>query len=92
MGGLDVWGAIAASFLLIQCVVFNLVFVALALGFWWITRFMREKTAFGLQKAQEGMQVGHEYSLKGQSYLAAPFIRFAGRIARLRAIRKKLKG
>lgn len=92
MGGLDVWGAMAASFFLIQCVVFNLVFVVLALALWWITRFMREKTAFGLQKAQEGMQVGHEYSLKGQSHLAAPFIRLAGRIAEWRAIHKKLKG
>ena len=92
MGGLDVWGAIAASFFLIQCVVFNLVFVALSLGFWWLTRFMRQKTAIGLQKAQEGMQIGHEYSLKGQSYLVAPFVRLTGRIAELRAIRKKLKG
>ncbi|MGB0388350.1 MAG: hypothetical protein ACPGWR_26320 [Ardenticatenaceae bacterium] len=92
MYSVDVWGAIAASILLVQCIVFNLVFVALALGLAFGSEWIRKKTGIGLIKANEGMNKAGQQALKGQSNLAAPFVRLRARAIQLRTTRKWLKG
>ena len=92
MGSLDVWGAIAASILIVQCVIFNLVFVGLALGIAFGSRWIRQKTGVGLLKANEGLKTGQQYALKGQSQLAAPFVRLRARTIQWRMTRRWLKG
>lgn len=92
MGSLDIWGAIAASILIVQCIMFNLVFVGLALGFAFGSRWIRQKTGVGLVKAGEGLNKGRQYALKGQSQLVAPFVRLRGRAIQWRTTRKWLKG
>ena len=91
MGSLDSWGAIAASILLIQCIVFNLVFVALALGLWKGAGWVRGKTGVGLQKLDGLLQTGSHYANRGQSYLVAPFVRLRAGRAGIRAIEKELE-
>ena len=92
MGSLDIWGAIAASILIIQCIAFNLVFVALALGLAFGSRWIRLKTGVGFVKAGEGLDKGREYVLKGQGQLAAPFVRLRARAIQWRTTRRWLKG
>ncbi len=92
MGSLDIWGAIAASILIIQCVIFNLVFVGLALGIAFGSRWIRLKTDIGFQAANKGLKTGQQYALKGQSQLAAPFVRLRAKTTQWRMTRKWLKG
>ncbi len=92
MGSLEGWGAIAAAFLVAQCIVFNLVFVALAAGLWYGSRWVHEHAHTGLMKVGEWLDIGQEYALKGQSFLVSPFIRLRGRAEGLRTTWQRLKG
>jgi hypothetical protein len=92
MGTLEGWGAIAAALLLAQCIVFNLVFVALAAGLFYGSRWVRQHAHTGLMKAAEWLDLGQEYALKGQSYVISPFVRLRGRAEGLRTAWQRLKG
>lgn len=92
MGSLDVWGAIAASFLLLQCLVLNLVFVAIALGLWKGSEWVHAHASSGLAKAGEWLRLGQSYARRGQSLLSAPFVRVRSRVAGTREILQRLKG
>jgi hypothetical protein len=89
---LELWGAIAASVLLVQCIVFNLIWVALALGLWKGSEWVRKNTSAGLQKADYYLQKGVGAVHKGEQYLSAPFVRTRGRTAGWRALLRALKG
>ncbi len=91
MDPLNAWGAVAASVLLVQCIVFNLIFVGLALGLWKGSEWLRVHTGSGLRKADTLLQQGRGYTRLGLAYLAAPFVRLRGRGAGLRAIRARLR-
>ena len=91
MGSLDVWGAIAASVLLIQCLIFNLIFLGIALGLWKGTEWLHLRTHAGFVKVNEWLAMGRSYLHKGESMLAAPFVRLQGRIAGWRAARAPLR-
>lgn len=92
MGSLDLWGAIAASFLLVQCVVFNLIWVGLALGLWKGSEWLHTHAGTGLDKVGQWVDKGLGYVRLGESYLAAPFVRSRARAAGLRAMWERLRG
>lgn len=92
MGSLDVWGAIAASILLLQCIVFNLIFVVLALGLWKGAEWVHLHTDMGLTKLHEWLMLGRRYAMKGQSYVASPFVRLGARVLGWRTAWNRLKG
>ncbi len=92
MGSLDIWGAIAASVLLIQCLIFNLVNVALAVGFWYGAKWLRERTKTGMQLADKYARQGQEIVVKGQSQIVSPFIQLRAGVAQVRAFVQKLRG
>ncbi len=85
MWSLDIWGAIAASWLLLLCIVFNLIFVALTLGLWKGMEWVHDHASAGLAKAGEWLGIGREYVREGERYLVAPFIRARGRVVAIRA-------
>jgi hypothetical protein len=91
MDPLNTWGAIAASFLLVQCIVFNLIFLGLAFGLWKGSSWLHSNTRSGLARATFYAQQGRGYMQLGLSYLAAPFVRLHGRLAAIRAMRARLR-
>jgi hypothetical protein len=92
MGSLDIWGAIAASVLLIQCLLFNLFNVALAAGLWYGAKWLRENTKIGMQAADKYAKQGQEIIVKGQSQIVSPFIQLRAGVAQVRAFVQKLRG
>jgi hypothetical protein len=92
MGSLDIWGAIAASVLLIQCLIFNLFNVALAVGLWYGAKWLREHSRTGLQTADNYLKQGQEIAVKGQSQVVGPFITLRARVAEARAFMQRLRG
>ena len=64
MGSLDIWGAIAASVLLVQCLIFNLVNLALAAGLWYGVKWLRGRSQTGLLAAGRLMKQGQEIVVK----------------------------
>lgn len=92
MGSIDIWGAIAASVLLIQCLIFNLFNLALAFGCWYGAKWLRERTKTGMQLADKYAKQGQEIVVKGQSQIVTPFIQLRARVAEVRAFVQKLRG
>lgn len=92
MGSLDLWGAVAASFLLLQCIVLNLVWVALALGLWKGSEWVLRHAGIGLDKAHYWLQRGQGYVVQGERIVAAPLVRLRGRVSGIRTIWDRLTG
>ena len=92
MGSLDIWGAIAASILLIQCLLFNLINVALAVGLWYGAKWLRENAKTGLSAANRYALKGQEMAVKGQSQIVSPFVQIRARVAEIRAFTQRFKG
>ncbi len=92
MGSLDLWGAIAASFLLLQCIMFNLIWVGLALGLWKGSEWLHNHAGAALAKVDHWLQKGLGYVRLGESYVAAPFVRSRARAAWLRTVWARLRG
>lgn len=92
MGSLDLWGAIAASFLLVQCIVFNLIWVGLAFGLWKGAEWVQSHAGAALAKVEQWVHKGLGYVRLGESYLAAPFVRSRARAEGLRAMWQRLRG
>jgi hypothetical protein len=92
MGSLETWGAIAATFLIIQCIVFNLVWVALGYGLWKGSAWLRTNAKVGLGKADEYLHLGQRYVRQGESLVASPFVRTRARAAGWRATWQRLRG
>jgi hypothetical protein len=91
MGSIDIWGAIAASFLLIQCLVFNLFFVALAVGLWYGAKWLREHAQTGMKVVDKGMKQGQAIVVKGQSQVVSPFVKLRAGVAQARAFVESLR-
>lgn len=92
MGSIDIWGAIAASVLLIQCLLFNVINVALAVGLWYGAKWIREHTKTGMQVADKYAKQGQEIVVKGQQQVVSPFIQLRAGVAQVRAFVQKLRG
>lgn len=92
MGSLELWGAIAASFLLLHCIVFNLIWVGLALGLWKGAEWLHHHTGPAMATVDRWVQKGLGYVRLGESYVAAPFVRSRGRAAWLRTVWARLRG
>ncbi|MGH2545092.1 MAG: hypothetical protein ACRDIB_20065 [Ardenticatenaceae bacterium] len=92
MGSLELWGAIAAIFLVLQCIMFNAILVGLALGLWKGAGWLRVHAGVGLDKVEEWLLLGRGYLRQGESYLVAPFIRLRGRITSIRTTWQRLRG
>ncbi len=92
MPTLDVWGAVAASVLLVQCILFNVIFVALAVGLWYGTRWLRSHTKTAFVKVDDVAQKGQRYAIQGQSKVVQPFIGLRARVAQIRAMVQQLRG
>jgi hypothetical protein len=92
MGSLEGWGAIAAAFLLLQCIIFNLLFVALAAGLWKGSEWLHRNAHAGLVKVAEWLDLGQHYAAQGQALVVAPFIRLRGQAEGLRSAWQRLKG
>lgn len=90
MVGLDVWGALAASFLLLQCLVLNLIFVALAAALFFGSRWGRKNAAVGLNRAGDYLNRGRALVEQGEARLVMPFVRTRARLAGLRAAQNRL--
>lgn len=88
---IDIWGAIAASVLLVQCLIFNLFFVALAVGLWYGAKWLRVNAKTGLQVADEYLKQGQEIAVKGQSKVVSPFIKLRAGVAEGRAFVQRLR-
>lgn len=91
MGSLDLWGAIAASVLVAQCLVFNLVWVVLALALWKGSEWIHRHAASGLAKVGGWLTTGQRQVQRGEQYVAAPFVRLRARSAGLRAAWQRAK-
>ncbi len=92
MGSLETWGAIAATLLLIECIIFNLIWLGLAFGLWKGSAWLRNNAQKGLVKGAEYLTLGQRYTRQGQSIVASPFVRMRGRVAGWRATRARLRG
>lgn len=91
MGDLAGWGALATAILAVECMVLNLLFVALAAGMWFGTRWIRLRTGSGLQKVGGWLDLGQRYIRQGQSLVVAPFVRLRGQIEGARTAWNRLK-
>lgn len=85
MSALNAWGAIAAALLAVECILFNLIFLALALGLWRGSAWLRENTGSGLKRADQLLRQGQGYVQQGERRVAGPFVRLRGQVAGLRA-------
>ncbi len=92
MGSLDLWGAIAASLLLLQCIVFNLIFVALGLGLWKGSEWLHLNASRGLRFVARYLDMGAGYVTKGEQLVVGPFVRWRGRIVGARTAWRRLRG
>jgi hypothetical protein len=92
MGSFEGWGAIAAALLVAECIVFNLVFVALAAGLWQGSAWLHRNAHTGLMKLAEWLGIGQKYAQKGQAFLVSPFVRLQGHVEGIRTAWQRLKG
>lgn len=92
MPTLDVWGAIAAAILLLQCIVFNLVFVGLAVGLWYGSRWVRGKAVPSFSTIDKYATKAQHYAITGQQKVVQPFISLRAGVAQIRTIIQNFRG
>lgn len=93
MGSLETWSAIAASFLLLQCIVGMLVLAAVAFGLWKGMAWVVNHADLAFQKAHAYLQEGRRHLRRIEQRISAPFVQanalLAGVEEALRVLRQE---
>ncbi|GAP63441.1 hypothetical protein ARMA_1863 [Ardenticatena maritima] len=96
MGSLETWSAVAASFLLLQCIVGMLILAALGFGLWKGMAWVVAHADLAFQKAHTYLQEGRRHLRRIEQRVSAPFVRanalLAGAEEALRVLRQREGG
>ena len=84
MNSVEFWALVASSFLLLPCVIANLLFVGLGFGLWKGSAWVREHAQTGLLAVDRTMQKAAGWLEYGEGYVVAPFVRVRAGVERVR--------
>lgn len=75
MGSVNDWGAIAAGLLAVECLVLNLIWLALAIGLWKGFGWLHDHASPAFQKLTGYLNKGQRAIEKGTTMVAQPVIK-----------------